>query len=364
MFYRVFVCLILLSVLCLLPVLCLSCGAKKETAAPQQETVVWTDSCGRAVLVPKTITRIAPSGALAQLVLYSLCPDKIIGWSSAFSDTQKKYIAEKYWSLPAFGQFYGRNTNLNMEALLTAKPDIVIDIGEVKPNIKDDMDGLQTQLGIPVIFVEATLDTMSAAYLQLGEVLHEAEQATLLSRYVEETLADAALKRRSIENGKQARVYFGVGKTGQEANGRGSIHADVIEYVGAENVADLEKQTGAGMTPVSMEQIVLWNPDTVIFGIDDAYNAVQKDPPWQSLKAIQDDDYFVVPLEPYGWMGRPPSVNRLIGIKWLGNLLYPDVFDYDMVAEAKRFYALFYHYDLSDDEARALMAKSTFKKQR
>ena len=60
-------------------------------------------------------------------------------------------------------------------------------------------------------------------------------------------------------------------------------------------------------------------------------------------------------------MTQPPAVNRIIGIRWLGNLLYPDLYDEDMIEEAKTFYQLFWHYDLSDEEARALMAHSTYK---
>ncbi|MDR3302324.1 MAG: ABC transporter substrate-binding protein [Spirochaetaceae bacterium] len=341
-------------------ILAFSCSAKKG-AAGAGETISWTDSAGRTVVIPKNIQRIAPSGPLAQIVLYSLCPDKVIGWSSSFSDSQKKYFDEKHWSKPTFGQFYGRNVNLNMEALIAAAPDIIIDIGEPKRNIKDDMDGLQAQLGIPVIFVEAVFETMSGAYLALGEILDEGNRAQLLSAYVEETLTEAAAKKVLAQQGAPARVYFGSGKTGQETNGRGSIHADVIEYIGAENVAELQKRSNAGMDPVSMEQIILWNPDIALFDSKGAYESAAGDPAWQSVSAIQRGAYYLAPLEPYSWMGRPPSVNRLIGIKWLGNLLFPAVFQDDMIAEAKRFYSLFYHYRLSDDEARTLMAESTFK---
>jgi iron complex transport system substrate-binding protein len=358
MTYAKHLLLLLAAFLSLLP---LSCGAKKDAAHGAGETILWTDSAGRTVAVPKKIERIAPSGPLAQIVLYSLCPDKVIGWSSAFSDSQKKYFDEKHWSKPTFGQFYGRNVNLNMEALIAAAPDLIIDIGEAKPNIKDDMDGLQTQLDIPVIFVEAVFETMSGAYLTLGDLLDEGERALLLSAYVEETLTEAAAKKVLALQERPARVYFGSGKTGQETNARGSIHADVVEYSGAENVADLEKQSSAGMDGVSMEQILLWNPDVALFDSQGAYESAGADGAWRSVNAIRRGAYYMVPLEPYSWMGRPPSVNRLIGIKWLGNLLYPAIFTYDMSAEAKRFYSLFYHYDLSDEEARALMAQSTFK---
>ena len=55
---------------------------------------------------------------------------------------------------------------------------------------------------------------------------------------------------------------------------------------------------------------------------------------------------YEVPTAPFNWFDRPPSVNRMIGIKWLANLLYPNVFRYDMAAEVKDFYAKFYHYNL------------------
>jgi iron complex transport system substrate-binding protein len=354
MAYKTYLLLLLASLLSF------SCSAKKSA----EGTVFWTDSAGRTVAVPQKIGRIAPSGPLAQIVLYSLCPDKVIGWSSAFSDSEKKYFDKKHWSKPVFGQFYGRNVNLNMEALIAAAPDIVIDIGEAKRNIKDDMDGLQTQLGIPVVFVEAALESMSGAYLALGDLLDEGERALLISAYIEGTLTAAAAKKVLARRGPPARVYFGSGKTGQETNGRGSIHADVIEYIGVENVADLGKLSNAGMGTVSMEQIILWNPDIAIFDSQGAYESAGGDAAWRSVGAIRDNRYYMVPMEPYSWMGRPPSVNRLIGIKWLGNLLYPDVFNYDMIAEAKRFYRLFYHYSLSDDEARALLAGSTLKERR
>jgi iron complex transport system substrate-binding protein len=49
---------------------------------------------------------------------------------------------------------------------------------------------------------------------------------------------------------------------------------------------------------------------------------------------------------------------------WLGNLLYPDLNDLDVIEETQRFYSLFWHYELSTAEARELMANSTFLEQR
>ena len=51
----------------------------------------------------------------------------------------------------------------------------------------------------------------------------------------------------------------------------------------------------------------------------------------------------LVPLLPFPWVDFPPSVNRLIGLRWLGSVLYPDAFPGGVRDEARTFYGLFYH---------------------
>ena len=71
--------------------------------------------------------------------------------------------------------------------------------------------------------------------------------------------------------------------------------------------------------------------------------------------------YYEIPGLPYDWMSYPPSVNRVLGIWWLGNLLYPELYDYDMVQVAQEYYRLFWHYDLTEEEARQMLSRSTLK---
>ena len=52
------------------------------------------------------------------------------------------------------GQLYG-NSDLNLEELAAADPQIVVDVGEAKGSIAEDMDGLQRQAGIPAVHVDA-----------------------------------------------------------------------------------------------------------------------------------------------------------------------------------------------------------------
>ncbi len=327
-------------------------------AAQAQETRVFTDSAGRAVAVPVKIGRIAPSGVLAQIVLYSLVPDRLIGWSAALPPLVKEYTPKRYWDLPVFGQFYGKNVSLNLEALIAAKPDVIIDVGEAKKTVREDMDAIQRQTGIPVVFIEATLGTFDAAYAMLGELTGEKKAAESLSRYCADAVNGARKFAQSVPEGKKVKIYYGEGSTGLNTNPAGSIHADLVELIGARNVAQMQAGNGSGSSQVTMEQLLLWNPDMLIMGPDGAYDAAKKDPLWKDLPAVKAGRVYEVPAGPYNWMGRPPAINRLIGIFWLGSLAYPEQFKGDLKAKVLEFYKIFYHFDLDDAGLAKLLGRS------
>jgi len=338
-------------------------SVSQTDSSPASDTRLFTDSLGRDVEIPADIQKFAPSGSLAQLVLYGLAPDRMVGWTSKPTDAMAKYFDAKYINLPTFGTFYGKNADLNVEALIAANPQVVIDVGEVKANMKESLDALQQQIGIPVVFVEAKLETMGAAYRTLGELLNLPEDAKKLADYCDNTIADAKKYAAAIPQEKRVKVYYGEGKTGLQTNPKGSFHAEVIDLVGGSNVADIPITSGSGGNEISMEQLLLWTPDVIILGPNSIYQSIGKDALWQDLTAVQQKKYFEIPNGPYNWMGRPPAVNRIIGVKWLGNLLYPEQFKYNMAEEVKTFYKLFYHYELTDVQSKELMANSTFAKQ-
>lgn len=324
-------------------------------AAQAEGTRIITDSAGREVEIPSEITKIAPSGPLAQIVLYTVSPDKLAGLAADFSDEAKLYIDEKYWGLPKFGQFYGKNASLNMEALIAEAPDVIIDIGEAKKTVKEDMDALQEQLNIPVIFVEATLPTMADAYEMLGDITGEKEQAGKLADYCRAEIGKADRNAAAIADADRKSVYFGLGDDGLHTNAKGSIHADVIDRIGAVNAADVEAVSSGGGSEVSFEQVLLWNPDLIIVDSQKLYDTLTADPMWQELDAVKNGKIFKIPTAPYSYMSSPPSVNRMIGIEWLGSLVYPEIYTSDIREEVKNFYQLFYHIDVTDEKLEAIL---------
>lgn len=394
----------------------------------------FTDSVGREVSIPAVLNKIAPSGPLAQIVLYTAVPDKLVGVARPFSKAAAGYIDKKVLELPEFGQFYGKNANLNMEALLKAAPNVIIDIGEKKKTINEDMDKLQEQLGIPCVFIEASLESLPQTYEKLAELFGESYTAEMSESLVSEEnnekaeasdasdaaavsenaeksaeakdqdekdqdsedakekdpkeseesknakdspeLSDVLAKAKEtnhfyalaveareildrakaaneeISEDKRVKVYWAMGDKGGNTNARESFQSQALQLLPVINVADIEANSKGGGSEVSMEQILNWDPDVILVDSPELMDFIQKDSSWQSLRAIKEERAYLVPSVPYGFISNPPSVNRLMGLDWLGKLFYPEANAYDFKIEdqLKNFYQHFYHIELNEDQ--------------
>ena len=137
-------------------------------------------------------------------------------------------------------------------------------------------------------------------------------------------------------------VYYARGPRGMQTGLKGSINVESIERIGARNVAG-ERIGQGSLVTVSPEQLLMWNPEIVITA-EAAFAAIAAtDDVWKSIKAVRDRHLYVAPEVPFPWLDSPPSVNRLIGLKWLGRVLYPEAFPEDLRAETRSFYSLFYN---------------------
>ena len=327
--------------------------AEAQTAHEGEWT--FTDSLGRTVTLEGELTRVAPSGNMVQQCLFSVAPEKMVGLGSDLGEAAAKYYGETA-ELPVFGAFYGSKANLNKEALLAADPQIVIDIGEVKDDMAEELDQLQEQIGIPVVCIEASLVNTGEAFRTLGELLDCQEQANKIADYCDQAVAEAQENAALIPEEERKSVYYGLYESGLTTCAQGSFHTEVIDLVGAVNCAVMDN-AGSGFTEISFEQLLNWQPDVVLLDTQSMVDAAPTDELWKELTAVQNGEIHKIPTEPYSFLDQPPAANRIIGIKWLGNLLYPEVYDYDMVEEVREFYQLFYRYELTDQEAQELLGQ-------
>ena len=330
----------------------------EPTEEPLPETFLFTDSVGREVELPTNIERVAVSGPLAQIVLFALCPDRLVGIASKWDKSAEQFLATEYYQLPELGQLYGGKGELNLETLLNSGAQVVIDVGEPKKSVKEDLDALTEQTGVPFVHVTATIAAMGDAYRKLGELLHMPDEAEVLAAYCDRVYADTLKIAGSVE---KANLLYITGENGLNVIAKDSYHAEIIDLL-SNNLAVVESPSSKGTgNEVDMEQILLWNPDVILFAPESIYATVGADDTWKSITAIQNGAYYEVPMGPYNWMGFPPSVQRLLGMLWMAKLLYPDAADYDLYTEVANYFKLFYHCDLSEDAYNALVANSIGK---
>lgn len=159
-------------------------GAVGSASDAEPETVLLTDSAGREVEVPEHVDRVVPSGHTATQVLITIAPEKLAGLSQELTEDQLVYLDDRVADdLPVLGAAFGAKGDLNKEAVAATGAQLVIDTGEYKDGMKDDLDALQDQLGIPVVFVETKLDEWPQAYRTLGDLLGVEDRGEALASY-------------------------------------------------------------------------------------------------------------------------------------------------------------------------------------
>lgn len=240
---------------------------------------------------------------------------------------------------------------------------MILSIGPMPVNekSKSDADELQKQLGIPVVVISGIFEEIDKTYDLLGEIYGEKERAKELSEYCLNTLKNVDEKLKDVQEDEMKKVYYAEGNDGLSTEPVGSGHSVVLEHTKAKNVANIEAKPGSGMTPVSIEQIIDWNPELIISWSDKkggAFSAIKEDPLWTGIDAIKNNEVYTTPDHPFTWIDRPPSVNRFLGLQWLANLLYPEKYDIDLVKTTQEFCKKFYNIDLSENDAKEILSTS------
>ena len=331
------------------------------SASAEAATVEFTDSLGRTVQVPANIERVAVSGAISQQVMFTFAPDLLVGLCDEMTDAEKTYVGEKYAELPIFGQIYGGKGSFNKEAVAAADPQLIVDIGEAKKGIEEDLDELQTSIGVPVVHIEASLSTYGDAYKMLGELLGRQERAAEIAAYVDDAYASTMAVLDTIPEAERVHAAYLLGDAGLNAMAKGTFQAGVIDAV-TDNVAVIEGAKGSGLgSEVSFEQVALWDPQLILFAPEAIYDTVGDDAAWQTIAAVKSGNFYEVPASPYNWISTPPSVNQIMGLQWLSRLCYPDKFTDDIATVTKAYYKNVYGYELSDQECSDLIAKAVPK---
>ena len=321
-------------------------------ASPAFAQSAIVDASGREIRPPSKVERVYAAGPPASLLVFAIAPDKLTGWTRAMRPNEAQFFDERYAKLPELGRLTGRGNTANVEVVLSAKTDLIVDVGSTGATLASLATQVQEQTKIPYGLFDGRIEATPATLRSLGRLMGNETEAEKLAAWYENQLRE--IRQRVGRVSSQPLVYYGRGTAGLQTGGKGSINVEVLEILGARNAA---AEAHAGLVTVSFEQVILWDPEVILTTDPNYWASVWTDSRWRAVKAVAAKRVYLSPNLPFGWFDSPPGANRLLGIWWAGKLLYPAAFDIDLRAKVREFHRLFYHREPTPEQLDALLGE-------
>ncbi|MDR0226313.1 MAG: iron ABC transporter substrate-binding protein [Burkholderiaceae bacterium] len=298
---------------------------------------------------PARLRRVFAAGPPAGVLVAALAPHKLLGWPQQLDEVSRAYLGPALQALPHLGRLSGRGSTMPLESLLKLQPDLVLDAGTADATYVSATERLARQTGLPCVLVQGSLAEHAQQLREVGALLGETARGETLARHADAVADLARRATRGLGPDQRPRVYFARSANGLETGLAGSINVEAVDHAGGRNVA-AEAGRG-GLTRVSMEQILAWDPQVILTQEPGFAERVRQDPLWRGVAAVRTGRVHCAPVWPFGWLDGPPGINRLIGVRWLLEKLHPQAPALQGLAplerEVRDFYRLFYGADLS-----------------
>jgi iron complex transport system substrate-binding protein len=317
------------------------------------------DLDGRTVRVPDKICTVYGASPPVTSMLYAMDPSFLVGWNAPQRNREDRlFLPKRMRTLPVIGGWYGQGQSANIETLIRINPDLVLISGWQGSSSGQKAEQSLKRIRKPIVHIKTLeLPRYADTFRFLGRLLRREARGQRLAEYAERSLAGIRRSVEGIPESRKVRVYYAEGIDGLSTECDRSIHAELIQHAGGRNVLQCSQRAEYGMEKTTLEQVLAWNPQVIVVQESAFYQRVFKDPRWKNIRAVMDRKVYLVPKAPFNWFDRPPSYMRLIGIKWLANILYPERVKLNMVQETREFYRLFLHTSLSDAQITRILNK-------
>jgi iron complex transport system substrate-binding protein len=321
---------------------------RPASAAPR----TFVDSAGRNVVVPERATRILAAGPPASILIYVMAPDAMIGWVPPPGDDAKPFLLPQVRDLPGSGRLTMRGQEPDLDKITKLKPDLILDFGSIGPQYVTLAEKVKNATQIPYALIDGHPDKMPKSLRLVGDMVGRRERGEALAVYAEQTLAKVDAVLTKVPADKRPRFYLARGGDGLQSAVKGSGLTEILERAGGINVAEGPAQRG-GAIEATLDKITAWKPDVIVTFDKAAADAVRGDAGWKKVTAGK--RVLIAPQLPWCWLGEPPSVHQLLGLRWLSSAFYPAEGKADVAAEAREFHRLFYGVTPTDAQLATLI---------
>lgn len=333
------------------------------TDADGNERYRITDDMGRTVELPPSVNKIVPSGKYAEAVLMTLCPEKLASVTEPIEVEEEKQFDEAGLSeiseLTGTGEMYPAETredrnNFDIRKVDNVKPDLILDIGTKKGDLKSTLEYTQVKSDTPVIFLDGTFGKLPQVYRKLGAITGCRKRAEELAAFIENIQETVQQKKTVVR--EKINVYYAKNDDGKQADTGYSFQNEAIRTVGAEPVTVSE---AAVNDQISIESLKNKGIDFIIFNDPECLKKIveennSKNGVWKQISAINNGSFALAPGLFHNWIGFPMFV-QIIGMLWIGSVLWQDDY-YDILGNGvKEFYQLFYGYEIDAEELNQLL---------
>ena len=326
-----------------------------------------TDHSGNEIKVPTEINRIAVCDIYplpSVLAVFFDSAEKIVGIpKQSMSAAKTGLLGELYPEILNAETGYIDGTQVNIEELMKLEPDVAFYSAD-----DPQMGEALASAGIPAIAISASnweydaIETLDNWISLLSEMFPENDRAATVREYSDNIAALVKERTANIEEREKVFFLFQYNDSAIATSGKHFFGEWWANAVGAVNVGgELEN---AKSTPVTMEQIYVWNPARILITNyntaqpDDIYNNTVGSYDWSEIDAVKNGKVSKMPLGMY--RSYTCGVDTPVTLLWMAKTVYPELFeDIDITEEAQKYYKTVFDIELSAEQVEKIFAPSS-----
>ena len=282
------------------------------------------DAMGTEIYLEKKPERIAVMAGTLLNIWYDLGGDSVCSSDISNNLVLLKERAEEMLAIPRAGAVY----QLNLEALIAMKPDLII----CQTGVQTTAAAKLKQMGYTVVETNAkTVQSLAQVYEGFGKLLGAQEKAR---ERIQEFLGGIVDIQSRLPQERPSCVILYVTSSTVSVKLDSSIAGDIAYMLGLDNIASgLPADTlGSENTPLDIEYIVAKNPDLVfvtsmVADNDTAMEMVRtmfaNNPAWSTVKAIKAEKVIYLPQQYYLYNAGPYYIDA---VRYMACSVYPDIY--------------------------------------
>jgi len=247
------------------------------------------------------------AGQPAAILILALAPGRLLGWPRRPGPAALAFLPPTA-DRPELGALSAGGAQANLERVAALRPELILDYGDVNAAQRAIAARVGKRLSRPYHLVDGSLRQIPSALASAGALLGAPERAAELASRASRILDSWS---RSASHGPS--FYYARGGDGLETGFAHSLATEVLEGSGWTNVA----VGGADIRRTSREQVAQWDPEVLVTLDPQFARTAAGDPAWRERRSGGRRRLLLLPDLPFGWIDRPPSVNRLLGCLWL-----------------------------------------------